>query len=69
MATTLAPPPVISHDSAAEWRAGWRVALRLARRDVRRHLGRSLLIVIMVAVPVLLLIGGNIIYSSADWSS
>ena len=69
MATTLAPPPVISHDSAAEWRAGWRVALRLARRDVRRHLGRSLLIVIMVAVPVLLLIGGNIIYSSADLST
>lgn len=66
MATTLAPPPAVTHDSVAEWRSGWRVALRLARRDVRRHLGRSLLIVIMVAVPVLLLIGGNIVASSSS---
>jgi putative ABC transport system permease protein len=33
---------------------------------VRRHVGRSLLIVIMVAVPVLLLVGGNIVFSSQD---
>ena len=63
----LAPAPADpSRDGVGEWRAGWRVALRLARRDVRRHVGRSLLIVIMVAVPVLLLVGGNIVFSSQD---
>ena len=63
----LAPAPAApSRDGVGEWRAGWRVALRLARRDVRRHVGRSLLIVIMVAVPVLLLVGGNIVFSSQD---
>jgi putative ABC transport system permease protein len=41
----------------------------LARRDVGRHVGRSLLIVVMVAVPVLLLVGGNIIFSSQDLTS
>ncbi|HQG11633.1 MAG TPA: hypothetical protein PK219_10670, partial [Dermatophilaceae bacterium] len=63
----LAPAPAApSRDGVGEWRAGWRVALRLARRDVRRHVGRSLLIVLMVAVPVLLLVGGNIVFSSQD---
>lgn len=61
----LAPPP---RDTLGEWRSGWRVALRLARRDVRRHLGRSLLIVIMVAVPVLLLVGANVGLSTHDLS-
>ncbi|MBK7272258.1 MAG: hypothetical protein IPI13_03535 [Actinomycetales bacterium] len=66
----LAPAPAApSRDGVGEWRAGWRVALRLARRDVRRHVGRSLLIVLMVAVPVLLLVGGNIVFSSQDLSS
>ncbi len=66
MATAVATPPAVSHDTVGEWRSGWRVALRLARRDVRRHLGRSVLIVVMVAVPVLLLIGGNIVASSSS---
>ena len=66
----LAPAPADpSRDGVGEWRAGWRVALRLARRDVRRHVGRSLLIVLMVAVPVLLLVGGNIVFSSQAVSS
>jgi putative ABC transport system permease protein len=50
----------------AEWLAGWRVGLRLARRDVRRHAGRSALIVVMVAMPVLLLVGGNVLFSTQD---
>ncbi|HOR16855.1 MAG TPA: hypothetical protein PL175_13715, partial [Dermatophilaceae bacterium] len=71
MATITTPPLATasaapSRDGVGEWRAGWRVALRLARRDVRRHVGRSLLIVLMVAVPVLLLVGGNIVFSSQD---
>lgn len=44
--------------SPARWWAGWRVALRMARRDVRRHRGRSALVLVMVAVPVAVLVGG-----------
>jgi putative ABC transport system permease protein len=74
MAAITTPPPTPAptgprRDGLGEWRAGWRVALRLARRDVRRHVGRSLLIILMVAVPVLLLVGGNIIFSSQDLTS
>ena len=77
MATITTPPvppmaaaaPAPRRDGPGEWRAGWRVALRLARRDVGRHVGRSLLIIVMVAVPVLLLVGGNIIFSSQDLTS
>ena len=74
MATITTPPLATasaapSRDGVGEWRTGWRVALRLGRRDVRRHVGRSLLIVLMVAVPVLLLVGGNIAFSSQALSS
>lgn len=44
--------------SPARWWAGWRVALRMARRDVRRHRGRSALVLVMVAAPVAVLVGG-----------
>ena len=46
--------------------ASWRIALRLGRRDVVRHKGRSALIVIMVALPVALLVAGNLLYSTQD---
>ena len=71
--TTLTRPTAypagMPSNTGGEWRAGWRVALRLARRDVRRHLGRSALIVLMVAVPVLLLVGGNLWWSTQDLSA
>ncbi len=72
MATITRPPAYATGmpaDRGGEWSSGWRVALRLARRDVRRHKGRSALIVLMVAVPVLLLIGGNVLYSTQDLNS
>lgn len=56
------------HDARrwAQWRASWRVALRLARRDSRRHMGRSALIALMVALPVLALVGGAVLYATGD---
>lgn len=48
------------------WWSSWRLALRMGRRDVARHKGRSALIVLMVAIPVMLLVGGNIVYSTDD---
>ena len=48
------------------WVASWRVALRLGRRDVVRHKGRSALVVIMVALPVALLVAGNLLFSTQD---
>ena len=82
MAPTTAPPTAPPRPAAdgpaqrpqplvggrAEWLGGWRVALRLARRDVRRHLGRSVLIVLMVALPVLLLVAGNVLFSTQQLS-
>ena len=50
----------------AQWRASWRVAIRMARRDSRRHKGRSALIALMVALPVLALIGGTVLYATGD---
>ncbi len=76
MITTTANPsahgkaPGTSEDSSAsrrgEWLGSWRVALRLGARDVRRHRGRSVLVVVMVAVPVMLLVAGNIIVSTRE---
>lgn len=40
----------------------WRAALRIARRDALRARGRSALIVAMIAVPVLALTVGSVIY-------
>ena len=48
------------------WWSSWRLALRMGRRDVARHKGRSALIVLMVAIPVMLLVGGNVVYSTDD---
>ncbi|GAA6524640.1 ABC transporter permease [Intrasporangium sp. DVR] len=50
----------------AQWRSSWRVALRMARRDVRRHKGRSVLIALMVALPVVALVGGAVLYATSD---
>jgi putative ABC transport system permease protein len=38
----------------------------MGRRDVARHRGRSALIVLMVAIPVLIIVAGNILYSTED---
>ncbi|MDV3221801.1 MAG: FtsX-like permease family protein [Intrasporangium sp.] len=38
----------------------------MARRDVRRHKGRSALIALMVALPVLALVGGAVVYATND---
>ena len=50
----------------AQWWASWSVAVRMARRDVRRHKGRSALIAILVALPVLALVGGAVLYATGD---
>ncbi|ADU48923.1 ABC transporter permease [Intrasporangium calvum] len=50
----------------ASWWASWRVAVRMARRDVRLHKGRSALIALMVALPVLALVGGAVVYATSD---
>lgn len=50
----------------ARWWASWRVAVRMARRDVRRHQGRSALVALMVALPVLALVGGAVVYATND---
>lgn len=53
----------------ASWLAGWRVALRMARRDLRRYRGRSALVLVMVAVPMVLLVGGWTWYVSSTPSA
>lgn len=70
-----APPPRPPAPALAErgsrlerWLAGWRLALRLGRRDAVRHKGRSALVVLMVALPVMLLVGGNILAAIASLS-
>ncbi len=77
MTTVTTPPPVppvppqqppgleLRVGAGRQWRAGWRIALRLGRRDAWRHRGRSTLVVLMVAIPVLLLVGGNILAATS----
>ena len=60
------PSPVAGPSRWERLVASWRIALRLGRRDVVRHKGRSALIVIMVALPVALLVAGNLLYSTQD---
>ncbi|UOY00677.1 ABC transporter permease [Blastococcus sp. PRF04-17] len=50
----------------AAWVVRWRLALRLARRDARRAKGRTALVGLMVGLPVLAIVGGDVLFRSQD---
>lgn len=53
------PPPVARGGSRMQrWLNSWRVSLKMARRDALRYKGRSALVILMVALPVALIVGG-----------
>ena len=55
---SASPPSHPSGGRFARWFASWRVSLKMARRDALRYKGRSALVVLMVALPVALIVGG-----------
>ncbi|NLA34413.1 MAG: hypothetical protein GX868_01855, partial [Actinobacteria bacterium] len=49
----------------------WRFAARLARREVRRRPGRTVLVALLVALPVIAMTVGSVMYRTTndDWAS
>jgi putative ABC transport system permease protein len=47
------------------WRT-WRPALRIARREAVRAKGRSVLVLVMIALPVLAVVGADVLVRTAD---
>lgn len=57
-AAPAAPPPPRGGTRFQRWLASWRVSLKMARRDALRYKGRSALVIVMVALPVAMIVGG-----------
>ncbi|SFC13619.1 putative ABC transport system permease protein [Nocardioides terrae] len=51
------------------WLTGWRVSLRLARRDLARHRGRAIIALVMVTLPVLAVVGADVLMQTAKVSA
>ncbi|MEI2776372.1 MAG: ABC transporter permease [Tetrasphaera sp.] len=68
-AATPTPPERRGGGRLGRWRNSWRVSLTMARRDARRYRGRSALIVVMVALPVALIVGGLTFGATSNISS
>src|SRR3954447_11951547 len=51
------------------WIVRWRLALRLARRDARRAKGRTVLVMLMVGLPVLAIVAGDVLYRTTEVSA
>ncbi|MCA0178422.1 MAG: ABC transporter permease [Actinobacteria bacterium] len=52
------PAPTARSSRFQRWLSSWRVSLKMARRDALRYKGRSALVLVMVALPVALIVGG-----------
>lgn len=52
--------------SPARWLAAWRAALRIARRDALRAKGRSALVIAMIALPVMAVVGVDVLVRTAE---
>lgn len=69
-AAPAGPPPSLGNGGGRlqRWLNSWRVSLKMARRDALRYKGRSALVILMVALPVALIVGGLTV-ATTNWMS